>query len=102
MLSHLSAEEDKLLTVPVVVHFDAFAAETGLAVWALDPPDTKIYENGCSEPQMVSGWAGKEGRLSIFANFIFALILTAFRQIYRLPGLLQIAWQFRLSFLVCM
>ena len=44
MLSHLSAEEDKLLTVPVVVHFDAFAAETGLAVWGLDPPDTKIYK----------------------------------------------------------
>ena len=98
----LRSAEAKTLTIPVVVHYDAFASETGLAVWGLNPPNHSLYDKGCSEPQMVSGFAGKEGRLSIFANFIFALLLSAFRSIYKLPSIPHILFQFVLCFLVCM
>ena len=98
----LSSAEAQTLTIPVVVHYDAFASETGLAVWGLNPSNHPLYDKGCSEPQMVSGFAGKEGRLAIFANFIFALLLSAFRSVYKLPSIPHISFQFVLSFLVCM
>ena len=90
------------LTIPVVCHYDAFASETGLAVWGLNPPNYPLYEKASSTPQMVSGFAGKEGRLAVYANFIFALMLSAFRVLYKLPSIPHILFQFVLSFLVCM
>ena len=93
----------KTLTIPVVLHYDAFSAETGCQVWGLNPKNYPLYgEKGSSTPQMVAGFGGKEGRLSMFAHYFFTLILTAFRTIYRLPIIPDIGFLFRLAYVVCM
>lgn len=102
-LDQLRTAPQQTLTLPCVLHYDAYAGETGMQLWALDPPNFNLYgAKKCSTPQITSGWTGKEGKLKLYAQFIFCLLFNAFREAYRLPAIPHIVFTFVLSYVVCM
>ena len=72
--------------LPVVFHMDAFAGETAVQMWCLNPTNFDFYPQGASNPEICSGFIGHENRLALFAHTIGKRIGSGFRRPYILPS----------------
>ena len=87
--------------LPVVFHMDAFAGETAVQMWCLNPTNFQFYPQGASTPEIAAGFIGHENRMALFCHTIGRRIGVGFRRPYILPSCPDTRFYLSLEAVVC-